>query len=128
MEPFYKGQVGDGSFVTYIVEPLYKGQVGDGSFVTYIVEPLYKGQVGDGSFVTYIVEPLYKGQVGDGSFVPCTVEPLHKGQVPLSPVDLIITCTMKVEISGTLYLDLSSRGCPLFRGPLSGTPLYIQCP
>ena len=30
------------------VEPLYKGQVGDGSFVPCIVEPLYKGQVGGG--------------------------------------------------------------------------------
>ena len=45
------------------VEPLYKGQVGDGSFVHYTVEPLYKGQVGDGSFVHYTVEPLYKGRV-----------------------------------------------------------------
>ena len=67
--------------LSLIVEPLYKGQVGDGSFVPYTVEPLYKGQVGDGSFVPYTVEPLYKGQVGDGSFVPCTVEPLYKGQV-----------------------------------------------
>ena len=50
------------------VEPLYKGQVGDRSFIPYTVEPLYKGQVGDGY---YIVESLYKGQVGDGSFIPC---------------------------------------------------------
>ena len=35
------------------VEPLYKGQVEDGSFVPYTVEPLYKGQVGGGSFVPY---------------------------------------------------------------------------
>ena len=70
MEPLYKGQVGDVSFVPYTVEPLYKGQVGDVSFVAYTVEPLYKGQVGDWSFVPYTVEPLYKGQVGDWSFVP----------------------------------------------------------
>ena len=43
-----------------IVEPLYKGQVGDRSFVRLsivtkvctIVEPLYKGQVGDGFFAS----------------------------------------------------------------------------
>ena len=61
------------------LEPLYKGQIGDRSFVPYAVEPLYKGRVGDGSFVPYAVEPLYKGRVGDGSFVPYTVEPLYKG-------------------------------------------------
>ena len=40
------------------VEPLYKGQVGDRSFVPYTVEPLYKGQVDP-----YTVEPLYKEEV-----------------------------------------------------------------
>ena len=49
--------------LTYTVEPLYKGQVRDGSFVPSTVEPLYKGQVGDGSFVPSTAEPLYKGQV-----------------------------------------------------------------
>ena len=44
-----------------LVEPLYKGQVGDGSFVPYTIKPLYKGQVGDGSFVPYTIKPLKLG-------------------------------------------------------------------
>ena len=42
----------------HAVEPLYKGQVGDGSFVPYTVEPLYKGQFGGGSFVLYRVQGI----------------------------------------------------------------------
>ena len=84
VEPLYKGQFGNGSFVPYTVEPLYNRQFEDRFFncplysgaspqetiwgcVPYTVEPLYKGQVEDRFFIPYTVEP---GQFGDGSFIP----------------------------------------------------------
>ena len=125
VEPLYKGQVGDGSFVPYTVEPLYKGQLSwrwvlcplysgaslqgtSWRWVPCTVEPLYKGQVGDGSFVPCTVEPLYKGQVGDGSFVPCTVEPLYKGQ--LSWRWVLCPLYSGASLQGTIKLEM---------GPLS---------
>ena len=115
MEPLYKGQVGDGSFVPYTVEPLYKGQVGDGP---YTVEPLYKGQIwlysGASLQGTSWGWAFYSGasQVGGG---PSTVEPLYKGQVrdgfgerlPSSRGDIL--SLWEVEI-------LRITTCPLFRG------------
>ena len=106
MEPLYKGQVGDGSFVPYTVEPLYKGQVGDGSFVSYTVEPLYKLRMGPLSLIQWSLSTRDKLRMGPLSLIqwslstrdklgtgplsliqwslgdgPYTVELLYKGQV-----------------------------------------------
>ena len=53
VQPLYKGQVGDRSFVPYTMEPLTKDKLGTG----YPVEPLYKA---------YSVEPLYRDKLGTG--------------------------------------------------------------
>ena len=74
--PFTSGMLTNGCSI-HVVEPLYKGQVGDGSFVTYTVEPLYKGQVGDGS------SDLLRGcHYGKWKFRGVPTCPLFRGYPP----------------------------------------------
>ena len=111
------------------MEPLYKGQVGDGSFVPYTVEPLYKGQVGMGplSLIQWSLSTRDKLRTSPLSFIQWSLSIRDKlGVGPLSlelrevrgPSLGEVTNVLSLEEISTIATSLLFRGsfqsqCPL---------------